>query len=87
MSGGKKGKVDPYYQKDPPKRARGTDPQSQMKSYKNAVKPLRIEVGANGKKKYVYRCEHCGEEFKTDKRKKHRRAFHDKKCQYEWHKY
>jgi hypothetical protein len=74
MSGGGS-TPDPYYQKDPPK------------TYRDAVKPIRIEIDQNGKRWFFYECEHCGKEFKDDKRKKHKRAFCDKKCQFEWQKY
>ncbi|MHA2379662.1 MAG: hypothetical protein ACXADS_10305 [Candidatus Thorarchaeota archaeon] len=86
MSGGKF-KPDPYYQKDPPKKSKGEKEESLPRTYRNAVKPVRTVVGPDGKKEFYYRCEHCGGVFKDDKRKKHRRAFHDKKCQYEWQKY
>ena len=86
MSGGSK--PDPYYSKDPPKKkANKTDPQGEMKSYKNAVKPLRIVEGADGKKKYYYRCEHCKSVFHVDKRKTAKHAFHGRECSSKWQSY
>jgi hypothetical protein len=86
LSGGKS-KPDPYYQKDPPKKPKSDKEEPLPKSYRNAVKPVRIVDRPDGKREFYYRCEHCGDVFKSDKRKKHRRAFHNKKCQYEWQKY
>ena len=86
MSGGKSG-VDPYYQKDPPKRAEKGTTQGEMKSYRNAVKPTRVETGPDGKKKYYYSCEHCGKEIESKRRKKHSQAFCDRGCFDEWQKY
>lgn len=84
MSGGSD--PDPYYQADPPKR------EKVPKTYRLAVKPIKIEKipskDKRGTKKiYYYECEHCGRVFKTGIRKKHKRAFCNKECQYEWQKY
>lgn len=73
MSGGNSA-PDPYYQRDPPK------------SYRDAVKPKRVEIDQNGKKWFFYECEHCGKEFKVDERKTGKRAFHDRKCRGAWDK-
>jgi hypothetical protein len=87
MSGGKS-KVDPYYQKDPPKKKNRPDQEEELpKSYRNAVKPLRIEKGPGRKTYFYYRCEHCHEVIKTDKRKTRPRAFHDRECRDEWQRY
>ncbi|MHA2023369.1 MAG: HNH endonuclease [Candidatus Thorarchaeota archaeon] len=95
MSGGSK--PDPYHQRDPPKKKTKKKPrkdkQGELKSYRDAVKPKRIDevplgAGKKGSKKtYYYDCEHCGKEFSTEKRKKHKHAFHNKECQHEWQKY
>ncbi len=91
MSGGKSN-VDPYYQKDPPKRSESKKDPVVPKSYRNAVKPKRIEVipsspwHPRGKTVYYYDCEHCGKEIKG-KRKTRRHAFCDRSCQHEWQKY
>lgn len=84
MSGGSN--PDPYYQADPPKR------EKVPKTYRDAVKPIKIEriqsKDKRGTKKiYYYKCEHCGEVFKTGIRKKHKRAFCSRNCNYEWQKY
>jgi hypothetical protein len=86
MSGGKS-KVDPYYQKDPPKKKRPDQEEELPKSYRNAVKPLRIEKGPGRKTYFYYRCEHCREIIKTDKRKTRPRAFHNRECRDEWQRY
>ncbi len=83
MSGGSS-KPDPYHQKDPPKRRKAKE---LPKSYRNAVKPKRIEVLPNGRKKFVYDCRHCGKEKTFDKRKTKKNAFCDRKCSHEWQKY
>ncbi len=77
---------NPYYQVDPPKRSKAKE-EELPKSYKNAIKPKRIEVLTNGRKKFVYDCKHCGKETKTDARKTWKSAFCDKKCSNEWQKY
>ncbi|MHA1136706.1 MAG: NUMOD3 domain-containing DNA-binding protein [Candidatus Thorarchaeota archaeon] len=86
MSGGDS-KPDPYNQKDPPKRSKAKDEEQLPKSYRGAVKPKRIEIQPNGRKKFVYDCEHCGKEGKWDARKTAKHAFCDRKCSHEWQKY
>ena len=87
MSGGRSS--DPYYDKDTPKKkaSKSDDPQGEMKSYRNAARPLRIETMPDGRKKYYYRCEHCKGVFHTDKRRTAKHAFHDRKCRDAWQKY
>ena len=88
MSGGRGN--DPYYSKDPPKkttRSSSDVPQEEMKSYRDAVKPIRVETGPDGKKTYYYRCEHCGTVFQTNKRKTKQHAFHERACFDKWQSY
>ena len=86
MSGGDS-KPDPYYGKDPPKRRIVPDVKELPKVYRDAVKPKRIELLPNGRKQFVYDCEHCGKEGKWDSRKTAKHAFCDRKCFGEWQKY
>ena len=91
MSGGKSN-VDPYYQKDPPKRSKSKKGPPVPKSYRNAVKPKKIEVippcpeHPRGKTLYYYDCNHCGKETKGA-RKTAKHAFCDRSCHHEWQKY
>jgi hypothetical protein len=85
VSGGDSG-ADPYYQADPPEKSNAKG-EYLPKSYRNAVKPKRIEVLPDGSKKFVYDCEHCGKEGKFDKRKTAKHAFCNRKCSHEWQKY
>lgn len=86
MSGGSS-KPDPYHQRDPPKRSKTKEEEQLPKSYRNAVKPKRIEVLPNGQKQFVYDCAHCGKEKAFEKRKTAKHAFCDRKCSHEWQKY
>ena len=86
MSGGSS-KPDPYHQRDPPKRSKEKKEEQLPKSYRDAVKPKRIETLPNRRKKFVYNCAHCGKEIEFDKRKTAKHAFCDRKCSHEWQKY
>ena len=87
MSGGNS-KPDPYHQPDPPKRSKAKEKEKELpKSYRDAVKPIRIVTGPDGRKKFIYRCEHCGKEKKFDQRKTAKRAFCDRKCRDAWQRY
>jgi 5-methylcytosine-specific restriction endonuclease McrA len=87
VSGGSS-KPDPYHQKDPPKRSKVKEDEEQLpKVYRDAVRPKRIEVLPNGRKKFIYDCAHCGKEKAFDARKTAKHAFCDRKCFNEWQKY
>lgn len=88
MSGGNSND-DPYYQKDSPKRSKSKKEPLVPKTYKNAVKPKRIEKippcpeYPRGKTFYFYDCDNCGKEIKSSERRRWSHVFHDRNCQYE----
>jgi hypothetical protein len=60
--------TDPYYTPTP------------SQSNQDATKPKRIEIDSQGKKKYVYDCANCGNEFKNDSPRRYKNAYCGEKC-------
>lgn len=67
MSGGGSS-ADPYYTSAPPKTNQGI------------ARPKRLEIDPQGKKKYVYDCANCGNEFKKDSPRRYKNAYCGELC-------